>query len=187
MAINQFAHFHTEIDGIDIHFIHVRGKGENPMPVMLLHGWPSSFLQMQKIIPLLADPKSHGGSAADAFDVIVPSLPGYGFSDRPREKGMSVSRIAVLFQELMVDQLGYKSFAVRGSDMGAGVAVQMALAHPYSLVGLHMSGTNPSIPYIPPDYRLQSSSSSKTLRTGGTQSPATFWSNVPGPRPSPTD
>jgi len=151
MAINQFAHFHTEIDGIDIHFIHERGKGENPMPVMLLHGWPSSFLQMQKIIPLLADPKSHGGSAADAFDVIVPPLPGYGFSDWPREKGMSVSRIAVLFQELMVDQLGYKSFAVRGSDMGAGVAVQMALAYPYSLVGLHMSGTNPSIPYIPPD------------------------------------
>ncbi|MGD0950870.1 MAG: epoxide hydrolase [Methanotrichaceae archaeon] len=151
MAINQFAHFHTEIDGIDIHFIHERGKGENPMPVMLLHGWPSSFLQMQKIIPLLADPKSHGGSAADAFDVIVPSLPGYGFSDRPREKGMSVSRIAVLFQELMVDQLGYKSFAVRGRDMGAGVAVQMAIAHPYSRVALHMSGTNPSIPYIPPD------------------------------------
>ena len=89
-AINQFAHFRAEIDGISIHFIHERGEGKNPMPIMLLHGWPSSFWQMLKIIPLLTDPESHGGEASDSFDVIVPDLPGYGFSDRPKEKGMSV-------------------------------------------------------------------------------------------------
>jgi pimeloyl-ACP methyl ester carboxylesterase len=93
MAINQFAHFRAEIDGIGIHFIHERGIGENPMPIMLLHGWPSSFWQMLKIIPLLTDPESHDDKASDSFDVIVPDLPGYGFSDRPKEKGMSVFRI----------------------------------------------------------------------------------------------
>jgi pimeloyl-ACP methyl ester carboxylesterase len=150
-AINRLSHFRTEIEEFGVHFVHEKGKGDNSMPIMLLHGWPSSFLQMQKIIPLLADPETHGGNASDAFDVIVPSLPGYGFSDRPKEKGISVSRIAAFFQELMVDELGYERYALRGSDMGAGVAVQMAIAHPSSLAGLHMSGTNPFIPYIPPD------------------------------------
>ncbi len=150
-ALNQFAHFRAEIDGQGIHFIHERGKGHNPMPLVLLHGWPSSFLQMLKIIPLLTDPASHGGETSDSFDVIVPSLPGYGFSDRPREKGMTVSRIADLFETLMTEELGYRRYAVRGSDIGAGVAIQLALIHPDSVVGIHLSGTNPRIDYIPPN------------------------------------
>jgi len=150
-ALNQFAHFRAEIDGLGIHFIHERGKGKSPMPLILLHGWPSSFLQMLKIIPLLTDPVSHGGETLDSFDVIVPSLPGYGFSDRPREKGLTVSRIAGLFEKLMTEELGYKRYAVRGSDIGAGVAIQLALAHPDSVAGIHLSGTNPRIDYIPPD------------------------------------
>jgi pimeloyl-ACP methyl ester carboxylesterase len=134
-----------------IHFIHEQGKGKSPMPLILLHGWPSSFLQMLKIIPLLTDPANHGGKTSDSFDVIVPSLPGYGFSDRPKEKGMTVSRIASLFEKLMTEELGYKRYAVRGSDIGAGVAIQLALAHPDSVAGIHLSGTNPRIAYVPPD------------------------------------
>ncbi len=149
--LNQFAHFIAEIDGLGIHFIHERGKGHNPVPLVLLHGWPSSFLQMLKIVPLLADPANHGGETSDSFDVIVPSLPGYGFSDRPRKKGMTVSVIADLFEKLMTEELGYKRYAVRGSDIGAGVAIQLALAHTDSIAGIHLSGTNPRVAYVPPD------------------------------------
>lgn len=149
-AINQFAHFRTDIDGIGIHFIHERGKGENPMPIMLLHGWPSSFWQMLKIIPLLTDPASHGGEASDSFDVIVPDLPGYGFSDRPREKGMSVFRIGDLFARMMKDELGYGRFAVRATDLGTGVAQQLGLFHSNSIIGLHLSGANPRASVSPP-------------------------------------
>ena len=149
-AINQFAHFRAEIDGIGIHFIHERGKGENPMPIMLLHGWPSSFWQMLKIIPLLTDPASHGGEASDSFDIIVPDLPGYGFSDRPREKGMSVLHIGNLFARLMTDVLGYKRFAVRATDLGTGAAQQLGLVHSNSIIGLHLSGANPRASVSPP-------------------------------------
>jgi hypothetical protein len=85
--LNRFSHFRAEIDGLGIHFLHERGKGPNPTPIILTHGWPGSFFEMYKIIPLLTDPQSHGGKAEDSFDVIVPSLPGYGFSDRPTQRG----------------------------------------------------------------------------------------------------
>lgn len=149
--INRFAHFCANVDGLNIHFIHERGKGENPLPLILLHGWPSSFIQMLKIIPLLTKSESHDGNKADSFDVIVPSLPGYGFSERPTEKGMTVSRIADLFAKLMTEELGYERFAVRGSDIGAGVARQLALAHTDSLIGLHLSGSNPYVFDVPQD------------------------------------
>lgn len=149
-AINRFAHFRTEIDGIGIHFIHERGKGENPMPILLLHGWPSSFWQMLKIIPLLTDPASHGGEESDSFDVIVPDLIGYGFSDRPAKKGMSVFRIGDLFARLMTDVLGYGRFAVRATDLGTGVAQQLGLFHSNSIIGLHLSGANPRVSGPPP-------------------------------------
>jgi pimeloyl-ACP methyl ester carboxylesterase len=87
--LNRFAHFRAEVDGFGVHFIHERGRGDDPMPLVLTHGWPSTFFEFSKIIPLLTDPESHGGDAADAFDVVVPSLPGYGFSDRPKERNFS--------------------------------------------------------------------------------------------------
>jgi pimeloyl-ACP methyl ester carboxylesterase len=148
--INRFAHFQTEIDDLNIHFIHERGEGQTNTPLILLHGWPSSFLQMLKITPLLTDPKSQG-SGADAFDVIVPSLPGYGFSDRSYKRGMTVARIAELIFKLMTEELGYERFAVRGSDMGAGVAKELALTYPDVVIGLHLSGTNPYIGAVPQD------------------------------------
>src|ERR1700687_3108392 len=92
--LNQFNHFRAEIDGLGIHFIHERGKGSNPLPIILTHGWPDSFYRMVKLIPLLTDPASYGGDSHDAFDVIVPSMPGFGFSDRPTVPGMTSTRTA---------------------------------------------------------------------------------------------
>ena len=139
-SINAFAHFRAEVDGFGLHFIRERGKGANPLPLVLLHGFPSSFLQMLKIIPLLTDPAGHGANAEDSFDVIVPSLPGYGFSDRPNERGMSVARMSELFAKLMTEELGYDRYAVRASDLGAGVAKELALAYADAVIALHLSG-----------------------------------------------
>lgn len=150
-SLNALAHFRTTIDGSGIHFIHERGQGDRPLPILLLHGWPSSFWQMLKIIPLLTDPAGHGGDAADAFDIVVPSLPGYGFSDRPTAPGMGVTAIADRFAKLMTDELGYGRFAIRASDLGAGVSKELALAHPELLVGLHHSGTSPYVFQPPAD------------------------------------
>jgi pimeloyl-ACP methyl ester carboxylesterase len=142
--LNQFSHFRAEVDGLGIHFIHERGKGPNPTPIILTHGWPSSFFEMLKIIPLLTDPESHGGKAEDAFDVIVPSLPGYGFSDRPTQRGMTVSRIADIWADLMTKELGYSRFLAQGGDWGSRVTQQLALQHPDVLLGFYLD----NIPYM---------------------------------------
>ncbi len=112
--LNQLAQFRADVNGFGIHFIHERGKGSNPLPIILSHGWPDSFFRMYKIIPLLSDPASHGGDSADSFDVVVPSLPGFGFSDRPTENGFTSQRIAELFAKLMRDELGYTRFGAHG-------------------------------------------------------------------------
>ena len=141
--LNRFAHFRAEVGGFGLHFIHERGKGANPLPLLLTHGWPDSFYRMYKIIPLLTDPAAHGGDPADAFDVIVPSLPGYGFSDRPTERGTTAKRIADLFAALMTSTLGYEKFAAHGGDWGSGVTEQLAFNHAASLVGIHLT----DVPY----------------------------------------
>jgi len=135
--LNQFAHFKADVDGVGLHFIHERGKGPAPLPIILTHGWPDSFYRMHKIIPLLTDPASYGGDPADAFDVIVPSLPGYGFSDKVH--GVTSIRTAELFAQLMTDVLGYKRFAAGGGDIGGRVTRLLALAHPEALVGIHLT------------------------------------------------
>ena len=113
--LNQFAQFRAEVDGQNIHFIHVRGKGPNPTPLLLIHGWPDSFYRFHKIVPLLTDPESVGGNSLDSFDVIVPSLPGFGFSDRPNfPGGMKSLRSASLLSKLMTEELGYKRYAIGG-------------------------------------------------------------------------
>jgi len=137
--LNQFAHFRAEIDGCGIHFIHERGRGPQPLPLIITHGWPSSFAQMLKIIPPLTDPARHGGDPADAFDVVVPSLPGFGFSDRPQERGMNAQRIADLWARLMVDALGYRRFAAAGGDLGSPITRRLALARPELLAGIHLT------------------------------------------------
>ncbi|MBC7892485.1 MAG: epoxide hydrolase [Sphingobacteriaceae bacterium] len=164
-ALNRFAQFRTEIDGFGLHFIHERGRGERPLPLLLSHGWPDSFYRFYKIIPMLTDPEAHGGRAEDAFDVVVPSLPGYGFSDRPTEKGFGQEKTAVLLTRLMTEMLGYKRFAAHGGDVGSGITERLATAHADSLVGIHLL----DVPYwhlfaTPPDDL--SEAEQKYLETG---------------------
>lgn len=137
--LNRFSQYRSTIDGIDVHFVHERGKGPNPLPLILSHGWPDSYLRYRKVIPLLADPASHGGDPADSFDVIVPSLPGFGFSGRPAHPGGNNFRISEIFAALMTKELGYEKFAAAGGDMGSGVTRYMAANHPELLYGIHLT------------------------------------------------
>jgi pimeloyl-ACP methyl ester carboxylesterase len=150
-ALNAFAHFRANIDGLDIHFIHERGHGPNPTPLIITHGWPSTFYQMHKLIPLLTDPARCGADPADAFDVVVPSLPGYGFSTRPTERGMSKSGIARIWSRLMTEGLGYTRFGAQGGDIGTGITTSLALLFPEQLIGIHL--TDPAWPYLGPGTR----------------------------------
>lgn len=146
-AINAFAHFRATVDGIGIHFIHERGRGPAPLPLIITHGWPGSFIEMLKIIPLLADPEAHGGDPADAFDVVAPSLPGYGFSDRlPQRDTRPSQAIAALWARLMSDGLGYRRFGAHGGDIGSGVTTRLGLRFPDQLVGIHVTAVTP--PYL---------------------------------------
>ena len=143
--MNRFEHFRVELaDGIPVHFIKAPGKGPNPLPIILSHGWPWTFWDYKDVIGPLSDPAAHGGDAADAFDVIVPSLPGYGFSTPLTTTGVSVTRIAELWVQLMVDVLGYPRFASHGGDWGALITGQLGHAHADRLIGVHMS-----LPVVP--------------------------------------
>lgn len=137
-ALNERPQFRTTIDGLPIHFVHVRGKGHNPMPLVITHGWPGSFVEMTKIIPLLTDPAAHGGSPDDSFDVVVPSLPGYGFSARPTKRGMNQNKIAAIWAELM-ERLGYRKFGAQGGDWGAAVSTALGLDHRERIIGVHLN------------------------------------------------
>jgi pimeloyl-ACP methyl ester carboxylesterase len=129
-------HFVTEIDGLDIHFIHVRSKEKNALPVIVTHGWPGSIIEQLKIIEPLTNPTAHGGKAEDAFDVVIPSLPGYGFSGKPTETGWDPIRIARAWAVLMT-RLGYTRYVAQGGDWGNAVTEQMALLTPPGLLGIH--------------------------------------------------
>ena len=137
--LNQLAQFKTDIDGHSIHFIYERGKGPNPLPIILTHGWPDSFYRMHKIIPMLTDPESFGGNAADSFDVIVPSIPGFGFSDPVRKPGWTVKQTAELWASLMRDVLGYQRYAAAGGDGGSPISQLLALNDPASVIGIHLT------------------------------------------------
>jgi pimeloyl-ACP methyl ester carboxylesterase len=146
--INAFHHYKTVVDGLGIHFIHEPGHGPNPMPLVVTHGWPGSFFEMYKLIPLLTDPGSHGGDPADAFEVVVPSMPGYGFSDHPTERGLHVFKIADLWAKLMTEGLGYPRFGAQGGDWGASVTAYLGFAHPDRLTGIHVTSMTRPTPYL---------------------------------------
>ena len=137
--LNEFAQFKAEVAGLGIHFIHIEGKGPNPVPLLLTHGWPDSFFRMVKLIPLLTDPAAHGGRAEDAFTVIVPDLPGYGFSDKPKEAGYDPKRMADVLHELMTSVLGYKQYVAHGGDWGSSITEQLALRHADALLAIHLT------------------------------------------------
>jgi pimeloyl-ACP methyl ester carboxylesterase len=134
--LNALPQFVTKIDGVDIHFIHVRSKQPNAMPIIITHGWPGSIIEQLKIIDPLTNPTAHGGSAPDAFDVVIPSLPGHGFSGKPTELGWNPVRIAHAWIELM-NRLGYTRYVAQGGDWGNAVTEQMALIAPAGLLGIH--------------------------------------------------
>ena len=146
--LNNFQHFTTIVEGHDVHFIKEDGKGPKPMPLVITHGWPSTILEMYKIIPMLADPASYGGSENDSFDVIAPSLPGYGFSGKPLKAGMDVEGVAALWTTLMTDNLGYPKFASHGGDIGAGVTSQLGRNHADRLIGIHLTSVTRPDPYL---------------------------------------
>ena len=137
-ALNQVPQFRTRIEGTDIHFVHVRAKSRAALPLIITHGWPGSFAEMMKLIPRLTDPERYGGKTEDAFDVIVPSLPGYGFSSRPTEPGINPQAIAALWAQLM-RELGYERFGAQGGDWGSIVSICLGLNHPQRICGIHLN------------------------------------------------
>lgn len=137
--LNKFSQFNASIHGIDLHFLHVPGKGPRPMPLLLAHGWPGSIFEFLEIIPQLTDPEKFGGSAEDAFTVIVPSLPGYGLSFQPGQPGFGVESMADCMVELMSGVLSYQRFGIQGGDWGASVASRVGFTHPKLLHGIHLN------------------------------------------------
>jgi pimeloyl-ACP methyl ester carboxylesterase len=136
--LNAFSQFMTEIDGLDIHFIHVKSGHEDALPLIITHGWPGSVVEMLEVIGPLTDPTAHGGDAADAFHVVVPSLPGYGFSAEPTEVGWDPGHVARAWAELM-SRLGYDRYVAQGGDVGAAVTDTMAIQAPDGLAGIHLN------------------------------------------------
>ncbi|BCF94509.1 epoxide hydrolase family protein [Paraburkholderia largidicola] len=134
--LNALPQYVTEIDGLDIHFIHVRSKQKDALPMIITHGWPGSIIEQMKVIDPLTNPTAHGGNASDAFDVVIPSLPGYGFSGKPTATGWDPARIARAWVVLM-QRLGYTRYVAQGGDWGNAVTEQMALLTPPGLIGIH--------------------------------------------------
>lgn len=137
--INACPNFMADVDGVNIHFLHIKGRGKSPVPLIITHGWPGSFLEMMDVIPLLT------ADGPVSFDLVIPSLPGYGFSQKPGQEGMNASRIAMLWSKLM-QELGYEKFMVQGGDFGAEVSTHLALQEPGRVTGLHLN-------YIPFSYK----------------------------------
>ena len=137
--LNGFAQFKASIGGIDVHFVHEPGEGPAPLPLLLTHGWPGSFYEYHKLIPLLTRPAAFGGEAADAFTVIVPSIPGHGFSFSPGQARFDLQAIADVLACLMRDVLGYRRFGAHGHDWGAFVATRLGVAHARDLAGIHIT------------------------------------------------
>jgi microsomal epoxide hydrolase len=138
-ALNRWPQFRCEVDGVDFHFWHVKGRGPSPMPLMLVHGWPGSIYEFHHLIGPLTDPAAHGGDPADAFDVVIPALPGYGWSSRPKERGWGPSRTAKAFDELMTEHLGYKRYGTQGGDWGGIITARMGAAHGANIAGAHLN------------------------------------------------
>src|ERR687891_1455030 len=136
--LNALPQFMTEIDGVDIHFIHVKSPEADALPLIMTHGWPGSVIELLEVVGPLTDPTSHGGTPGDAFHLVLPSLPGYGFSGEPTELGWNVGRVAQAWAQLM-HRLGYTRYVAQGGDVGAAVTDAMGRQGPEGLVGVHMN------------------------------------------------
>jgi pimeloyl-ACP methyl ester carboxylesterase len=138
-ALNKFAHFKADIDGLNLHFIREQGRGPHPKPLLLSHGWPGSVYEFMDLIPMLTDPAAHGADADQSFTVIAPSLPGYGFSGHPRTRAMNIQAIAEIFHKLMTDVLGYGRYCAQGGDWGSAITSRLGEVHRDSLYGIHVN------------------------------------------------
>ena len=136
--INAFDHFTTTLDDLDLHFIHQRSPVEGATPLLISHGWPGSFLELMKVIGPLTDPEAYGGNAEDAFHVVVPSIPGFGFSERPSTRGYGPAQMGDIFAKLM-DRLGYDRYGAQGGDWGSAITGRVASQHPDRVIGLHLN------------------------------------------------
>ena len=159
-ALNRFEHFKVQIADLDLHFIHQPGKGPDPFPLLMSHGWPGSIAEFKKIIGPLTDPARYGGHPRDAFTIVAPSLPGYGFSHKPGQRRLKIEEIADLFATLMTDVLGYERFGAQGGDWGAFITARLGYAHAEKLAGIHLN--MPSVMPHPRD-RTHLSEAEKTF------------------------
>jgi pimeloyl-ACP methyl ester carboxylesterase len=146
--LNAVPQFRAPVDGADLHFLHVLGAGPDPMPLLLCNGWPSSMVEYLPVLSMLTDPAAHGDDPADSFNVVVPALPGYGFSDRCMDRRPTRRWIADLFDRLMVEQLGYERYVAHGDDVGGGVINRLGLRNPPGLLAVQTA--NPISPYLGP-------------------------------------
>jgi pimeloyl-ACP methyl ester carboxylesterase len=148
--LNEFEHYRARVGGMQIHFVQARSRDPDAIPLLLLHGWPSSFVQMLDLIPRLVDPSTHGLPSTPSFHVVAASLPGFGFSDVPTRPGVGFATSAELMAELMHDVLGYAQYGLRGSDLGGNIVRQIALRHPDHVIGVHLTGMIGAIGAEPP-------------------------------------
>ena len=138
-TLNRFPQFISRVDGVDIHYWHVKGETAGSFPLLLMHGWPGSILEFFAMIEPLTNPSKYGGKPDDSFDVVIPALPGFGFSGKPSQRGWGVTRIAAAFDSLMADELGYNWYGVQGGDWGGIIASKMASAHSEHVAGAHLN------------------------------------------------
>ncbi|XXX76444.1 epoxide hydrolase [Sorangium sp. So ce134] len=178
-ALNQIPQYLCEVDGVDLHFWHVRGKGPDPLPLLLIHGWPGSMMEYYNLIGPLTDPAAHGGDPADAFDVVIPALPGYGFGGKPREPGWDIRRVAAAFDRLMVEALGYRRYGAQGGDWGALVSAWLGGAHAEHLIGVHLT----LVVGAPPPGELTEESKRAMARIAALQSEETAYSQLQASKP----
>ena len=170
-ALNRLPQFMTEIDGQSIHFVHLRSAANSALPLVLCHGWPGSFIEFSRVIAPLVDPAAFGGDAADAFDIVVPSLPGFGFSTPLAGPGWDLPRTTRAYAELM-QQLGYARYGAHGSDIGSGVAGHLAAYHPDRLAGVHLASDRGALAFagvflpLPPDMTADEAAELDRLKAG---------------------
>ena len=181
--LNQFEQFTTNIDGLNIHFLHRRSKQANAFPLIITHGWPGSFVEFTKIIGPLTDPVANGGRADEAFDVVIPSIPGFGFSDKPAAPGYDPARIAVIEATLMA-RLGYQKYGAQGGDWGAIINTQLALLDRAHVAGLHINMCGaPAPPGADPNAGLSEAELARLKVRQGFQAEETGYQQIQGTKP----
>jgi len=181
-ALNQFEQFTTNIDGLTIHFLHRRSKQAHAFPLLITHGWPGSFVEFAKIIGPLTDPAAHGGRAEDAFDIVIPSIPGFGFSGKPREPGYDPARIGAVEAKLMA-RLGYQRYGVQGGDWGSIIGTQIALNDAPHVAGLHINMCTAAAPAGDPNDGLSDAEKARLKVRQTFQAEETGYQQIQGTKP----